>query len=128
MIHFSKNYFTLALVLLFVEIGIGFFAHDQFIRPYIGDLLVVILIYCFVKSFLNTPVLPTAVAVLFFACLIEILQYYKLVEMLGLSHSKLARIILGTSFEWPDIVAYTIGILLVIITELSLKRRKQVMV
>lgn len=123
MIRFSKNYFVLALVFLFIEIFIGFFVHDQFIRPYIGDLLVVILIYCFVRSFLNTPILPTAAGVLFFACLIEILQYFKLVEMVGLNHSKLARIVLGTSFEWPDILAYTIGIILVIVTELLLKRR-----
>ena len=93
------------------------FAHDRIIRPYIGDLLVVILIYCFVKSFLDSPVKPTAIGVLVFAYAVEISQYFHLINLLGLENSSLARIILGTSFEWVDLLAYTIGIVVVIILE-----------
>jgi uncharacterized membrane protein YfcA len=60
LVKFNKTYFALAMLIFGIEILIAKFAHDQIIRPYIGDLLVVILIYCFVKSFLDTPVFKTA--------------------------------------------------------------------
>ena len=119
-LKFSPFYFIAALLLFITEVLIALFVHDQFIRPYIGDFLVVILIYCFVKSFLNTPVVPTALGVLVFAYTVELLQYFRIVEVLGLQHSRAARIIIGSSFEWQDILAYTLGILMVVLVE---KRR-----
>jgi Protein of unknown function (DUF2809) len=80
-------------------------------------MLVVILVYCFVKSFVSTRTVPTAVAVLLFSFFIETLQYLKIVNILGLQQNKLARIIIGTSFSWTDIFMYTIGIGTVIFIE-----------
>ncbi|MBI1228012.1 MAG: DUF2809 domain-containing protein [Bacteroidetes bacterium] len=117
MLRFSKTYFALTLFLFVVECLIGVYAHDRFIRPFIGDLLVVILIYCFLQTFFKLPVVSTAIAVLIFSFIIEALQYYNLVEMLGLQDSKLARIIIGTSFSWYDIWAYVGGIAIVLILE-----------
>ena len=117
MLKINLFYSILTLLLLGVEVLIALFVHDQFIRPYIGDFLVVILIYCFVKSFLNTRVLPTALGVLLFAYTVELLQYFRIVEVLGLQHSRAARIIIGSSFEWLDMLAYTLGILMVILVE-----------
>ncbi|MGG9963631.1 DUF2809 domain-containing protein [Ferruginibacter sp. SUN106] len=116
-LKFSARYFILAILLLVTEILIAVYVHDAIIRPYIGDLLVVILIYCTVKAFINSPVLKTAIAVLLFSFLIETLQYFKIVEVLGLQHSKLARVIIGTSFEWVDIAAYIAGVLVVLFAE-----------
>ena len=118
---FSPFYAFSTLLLFITEVLIALFVHDQFIRPYIGDFLVVILIYCFVKSFLNTPVVPTALGVLVFAYTVELLQYFRIVELLGLQHSKAARIIIGSSFEWQDLLAYTLGILVVVLVEKSNK-------
>ncbi len=114
MFTFRLKYFLAAGLLLFTEIAIALYAHDRFIRPYAGDFLVVILIYCFVRSFLKAPVVVTAFSVLLFAYCVEISQYFQLVKMLGLQHSRLANIILGNSFEWIDMLAYTLGIILVI--------------
>jgi Rad3-related DNA helicase len=88
--------------------------------PYVGDFLVVILLYCFLRSFLTIPVLPTAIFVLVFSYTLEVLQYFNLVERLGLQKYKLARIVIGTSFEWIDLLAYTLGVLFV----LSLEKTK----
>jgi len=33
-------------MLLLIEILIALFVHDEFIRPYVGDALVVIVLYC----------------------------------------------------------------------------------
>lgn len=117
MIRFNKTAFLITLLLFIIEICIAAFIHDDIIRPYIGDLLVVILIYCFFKSFLQIQPLPLAIAVLLFAYGIEILQYFKIVELLGLQHNQLARVVIGTSFAWTDIAMYTIGIILILIAE-----------
>jgi len=114
---FHKNYFILAILLFITEILIALYLNDRIIRPYGGDLLVVILVYCMIKTCLNTPIVPTAIAVLLFAYAVEVLQYFRLIAWLGLQHSRLAYIILGTSFSWTDMLCYTLGIILVIITE-----------
>ena len=75
MLTFKKNYFTAAILLFVVEILIAVFVHDNFVRPYFGDVLVVILIYCFIKSFLKLLVLPAVLLVLIFSFSIEFLQY-----------------------------------------------------
>ncbi len=124
MFRFNRWYFVLTLLLFAIEFIIGADFHDAIIRPYGGDFLVVMLIYCFVKSFINTPVASTALAVLLFSCLVEVSQYFHLVNLLGMQHSKLAKIMLGTSFSVTDLLAYTLGIGLVIVIEnlrLSLK-------
>lgn len=114
---FNLTYFGLAIALFLTEVAIELYVHDNFVRPYIGDLLVVILLYCMVKSVLNAPVLITAISVLIFSYLIETLQYLNITKTLGLENSYAAKILLGTSFAWGDILAYTAGILIVLIFE-----------
>ena len=123
-LKFNRVYFILTLVILLIEILIARFAHDQIIRPYFGDFLVVILIYCFVKTFLNTPVISTSIAVLIFSYLVETMQYFHIVNKLGLQDSSIARTIIGTSFEWIDIIAYTCGIAVVIWLEMAISKKK----
>ena len=117
MLKFNWKYFVLAILLFIVEVLIAVFVNDSFVRPYVGDFLVVILIYCFVKAFWKAPVKPAALAVLLFAYLIEVLQYFEFVKLLGLKHSKLANVVLGNYFQWIDMVAYTLGILFVLLLE-----------
>ena len=114
LLKFNPRYFLYAIILFVTEILIAIFAHDNIIRPYVGDVLVVILIYCAVKAFLNTPVVATAIWVLIFSYVIEALQYFRLVKLLGLHHSSLARTVIGTSFAWTDILAYTIGVAIIL--------------
>lgn len=111
-------------MLLAVEIYIGTFVKDTIIRPYGGDFLVVILLYCFLKSFWNVSVFKVAMIVLIFSFVIEFLQYFKLVEILGLHNNKLASIIIGTSFSWKDLLAYFLGIVTVLIVEFFVHKRQ----
>jgi len=67
MLNFNSKYFYLTIFLLITEIIIAIWVHDAFIRPFGGDFLVVILIYCLVKSFMDSPVSPTILSVLLFA-------------------------------------------------------------
>ncbi len=117
MFTFRFNYFILTIVLLVTEIAIAIFVHDDFGRPYLGDVLVVMLMYCFFKSFVNIAVKKLLVFVLLFAFTIELLQYFKFVKLLGLQHSTFANVVLGNSFAWNDMLAYTAGILIVLFLE-----------
>ena len=38
------TYAAIFAVLLLIEIGIGLFVHDDFLRPYVGDVLVTVLL------------------------------------------------------------------------------------
>jgi hypothetical protein len=118
MFELHKKYIILTLLLLVIEILIAVLVHDDFIRPHIGDLLVVILIYCFLKSFLNISVLTAAICVLLFSYLIELLQYFKIADILGLEHGSVLYVITGNSFSWTDMIIYPTGLLLIIIIEI----------
>jgi hypothetical protein len=122
MFRFQKTYFLLSLLLLLIEILIALFVTDNFIRPYVGDFLVVILLYCFIRSFSATPVFFTCSVVLVLSFSIEIAQYFQLVRLLQLDNNKLATTIIGSSFEWIDLVAYTLGIIFVLLAESNITR------
>ena len=100
--------------------------HDWIIRPYGGDFLVVVLLYCFVRSFLAVPVLPTALSVLVFSYLVEVSQFFHLADRLGFKAPSLARTLLGTYFTWTDLLAYTLGILTVLGVEKLIRRNGKV--
>lgn len=112
--RFNAYYFYWSAILLITEIYIGVFVKDDFVRPYMGDFLVVILIYTFVRAFFKYSIINTAIGVLLFSFLVEILQYFKIVEILGLGSSQLARTIIGTTFGWEDFIAYSLGIVTVL--------------
>jgi len=114
-----KNYLIATVILFIVEVLIAMYMHDAIIRPFGGDYLVVMLVYCFVKSIINTPAVPTALYVLLFSYLVEISQYFHLVSLLGLQNSKLACTIMGTYFSFVDLLCYTLGVLTIIIIEKS---------
>ncbi len=117
MLTFNKKYFFLAVFLFVIEVLIATFFKSGFMRHYVGDFLVVILIYCFIKIFLNIPVFAAAVGVLLFAYFIELLQYLEFVKWIGLGENRLANVVLGNYFEWADMVAYTLGMTTVILFE-----------
>lgn len=114
MFKFQKRYFIFTILLFLIEVIIALFIEDTTIRPYIGDTLVVILMYCGIKSFFDFRVVPLAIGVLLFSYAIEILQYFNLVHMLGIQESRLARIIIGNSFAWGDMIAYTLGFVVIL--------------
>jgi hypothetical protein len=117
MLQFRRNYFLIAIILFTVEIMIALFVTDNIIRPYVGDFLVVILVYCFVRSFFKISILKAAIGTLVFAFVIEFLQYLNFIELIHLKHSRIANLVLGNLFQWIDLIAYTLGVLLVLLIE-----------
>mgnify|MGYP006297939095 CR=1 FL=1 len=117
MLNFNWKYFTLTVVLFVIEVLIAVFIDDQFIRPHVGDFLVVILIYCFLKTFLKISFWYVALFVFVFALTVETLQYFQIVVRLGWGNNQFARTVIGTSFSWKDIVSYAVGTAVIIIFE-----------
>ena len=111
------TYAVFFCVLLFTEILIGLFVHDCFVRPYIGDVLVTVLICCFCKAVIpkDLPALP--IYVLIFAALVEAAQYFDIVGLLGLENNVFLSTIIGTTFSLLDILCYAIGCLVFWIIE-----------
>ncbi len=62
----------LFLILLAIEVLIALFIHDSFVRPYVGDILAVTVVYFFLRIFIpeKYPWLPAAVFA--FATAVEI--------------------------------------------------------
>ncbi len=117
MLRFNPRFFLLTLVLFVIEVLIAVYVHDNFVRPYVGDYLVVMLLYCAVRTFINASPLKIALAVLLFAYCIELLQYFHLVDRLGLAGNTIARTVIGYGFEWLDLLAYTLGVISILLLE-----------
>ena len=114
---FNKTYFLLFTGLFLIEFAIAYFLKDGFIRHTFGDFLVVIMLYCLFRSFLNIKPKPTALLVLIIAFVIEFLQLTNFLEILGLENNIYAKIILGSTFQITDLIAYSLGVLTVLIIE-----------
>ena len=114
---FNVRSFIIFLILFTIEVIIAIYVTQHFIRHWFGDFLIVIMLYYFLKSFLKITPLYMAIAVLIFAYFIEFLQLTKLLEILHLEHNKLANLIFGNTFSITDLIAYTLGIITVLITE-----------
>lgn len=110
------KYLGVFLVLFIIEIYIGVFVHDNIIRPFVGDALIVGVIYFFIRSFIKKVRFLT-VYVFLFACTIEVGQYFNLVSILHIQNFKLARIILGATFDYKDIFSYLIGTIFIYVYE-----------
>jgi len=109
---FNLKFLFIFLAIFIVEILIAKYLHDAYIRPFGGDVLVVILIYAFLRIFLKTDYKKLALGVLIFSFVIEFLQGLHYVNWLGLQDNKFWSIVLGTYFTVYDLLAYFVGYLI----------------
>ena len=123
--RFNVTYFFMFTGMFLVELMIALFVRDSFIRPFVGDVLVVVLLYLFLRVFLMCGKAPLVAGVLLFAWAIEVGQYFNLVSILGLQDFKVARVVIGSTFDMMDLLAYSVGAFLLMIPELLFLRRKQ---
>ena len=123
-LKFKFKYFIVFVIIFIIEVFIALYLHDSFIRPYFGDFLVVILIYCFVISFVNFSKYKVALFVLLFAYCIEFAQCFNVLLLLGLENMSLAKVVLGNSFAIEDLVLYTLGFGVIVLVEFLIDRNK----
>lgn len=117
----SRRYYTAWFLFIFTcEVFIALFLNDKIIRPYGGDFLVVIMIYCSLMMIWRLSILNALIIVLLFSFTIEFLQLIDIVELLKYKPPEIVMIVLGSSFSWWDLLAYTAGLLIVLVTEVYL--------
>ena len=116
-------YFITFLFLLLTEILIALFVKDSFIRPYIGDVLVIILICAFLRIFFpeKPKFLPLSATV--FGIPVEFLQYFDFAAFLGAESNRFISILLGRTFDIKDIFCYAAGGILFFAAELITRRK-----
>lgn len=115
-------YGVVTLVIFLVEFLIARYVHDSFIRPYVGDVLVVILLYTFVRIFVPEKWPFLSLFIFFFAACVELLQLVNIVELLGLESNRYLKIIVGSVFDVSDILCYGVGCVLMGVHEIMLRR------
>ena len=118
-------YFIVFALLFAAEVLIALFVHDSFIRPFVGDVLVVILLCAFLRILIPEKIKFMPVFATAFAVAVEIMQYFDFVKLLGLENNAVLSTALGRTFDIKDIVCYTIGGLIFFIAETLLRRRRR---
>lgn len=96
---------------------IALFVHDTIIRPYIGDVLVIILMYTFIRGIIKKSIKYLPIYLLVFASSVELAQYYNIVNLLNLQDYRLISVIIGNTFDIKDILCYLIGTVVLMIWE-----------
>jgi hypothetical protein len=120
-----RRYALVALLLFATEVLIATrFAHVPLVRGSLGDVLVVMLLYCLVLSLRDVRRLRLAAAVFLFACAIELAQHFEVAPLLGLRHGSVASIVLGSTFQWTDILCYFIGCVAALVLDPSGRLRR----
>ncbi|MBQ7045817.1 MAG: DUF2809 domain-containing protein [Clostridia bacterium] len=99
----------LTLFIFIIEILIALFVRDAFLRPYVGDMLVTVLICSFIRIFFPQKIKYLPIFVFLFALAVEIGQYFDFVTLLGLSNIRFFKILLGATFSIADIFCYLFG-------------------
>ncbi len=103
-------YIIIFIAIFAVETCIALFVHDNLVRPYIGDVIVMWAVYCLAQIILGGRFGSYKVAVgsLIFAFFVELLQKFRIVDVLGIK-SPVLRTIIGTSFAPADLICYLAG-------------------
>ena len=116
-LKFSLKYFLLTIAIFLIEVLIATKLKDIFfVRAYLGDVIVVLLIYTFIKCFFTINNNQKLIfGILIFSCLVEFAQYFNIAEKLGFRRGSLMYIVIGNSFSWIDILCYAAGCLLLYI-------------
>lgn len=118
-------YAIVTFCLIVIEVLIAIFIHDKFIRPYIGDVIVVVVIYTFIRIFIPEKCNLLPLWVFIFAAGVEVLQLFHIVDLLGLGSIRFFRILIGSVFDLHDILCYAVGCMLLGVYEIIIYKSKK---
>ncbi|EPG0531753.1 DUF2809 domain-containing protein [Vibrio harveyi] len=111
-LRFSVKNGLKSLVCFIALVVIALYVRDSFIRPTFGDVLVVVWLYYFLASMFSMPVNWLVSLVVLIAFAVELGQLLQIAAWLGIESSSPLAVILGATFDWKDLLAYSIGGLL----------------
>ncbi len=110
------------ILLLSVEVCIALFVRDDFVRPYLGDVLAVVTVYCGARIVFPQRFRWLSAAVLLLAAGVELLQLTELSSLFG--EGSFMAILLGSVFDPKDLLCYFIGGLLCFALDLLMFLRR----
>lgn len=116
-------FLALFVFLFFVEVLIALYMHDDFIRPYVGDMIVTMVVWSFARIIFPEKFRLMSLYVMIFAILVEVGQYFNYVDILGITNPILVTM-MGTSFAWADIACYAVGCVVAAIVDFVKFRKK----
>ena len=106
---FAAASFLFVLLALLATLG----AHTGWLRGFFGDVLAVVWLYYVFRAVLAGPPLPLALAAFLVGCALELMQY-----LVALRHWRIPyrvlRIVLGSTADWMDVLAYALGLAIVL--------------
>ncbi|WP_224790329.1 DUF2809 domain-containing protein [Pseudomonas fluorescens] len=97
-------------MVLLATLGAGW----GWVRGFVGDLLAVMCVYCAFGAVVNARPPLLACAALLIGLSVEFAQYALSIHNWHISHPFL-RIAFGSTPDWWDVVAYVIGVLLILV-------------
>jgi len=112
---FKSRSFIIFITILLIEIILALYIRDGFFRPFVGDILVILLVYYFIKAFTDIHTKLLWLYIFIFATLIEVGQYFNLLELLNLQNNRVLSVVLGSTFDLKDIFCYFIGSMIVFV-------------
>ncbi len=119
------GYLAAAIVLFAIEVLIALFVRDDFVRPYLGDVLAVALVYTGLRAVTPLGVNAALAVTLAIAFAIEVAQALGLLAASGLGDNAVARVVLGGTFDWVDLAAYAIGAVIIALIERARETRER---
>ena len=115
-------YAVLFSALFIIEILIALFVKDNFIRPYIGDVLVTTLLCCLCRVIIPKGVRFLPIYVFVFSAVVELMQYFDIVKLLSLENNRLLSTVIGRTFSVVDLLCYAIGCIAFVGVETAIKK------
>ena len=116
-------YAVLFVLLMLIEIYIAAFVTNVFVRSYLGDVFITLLICFFVQAVIPKKISLLPIWVFLFALAVEIGQYFDVVKLLGLDDYKLISVWFGRCYSFYDVICYAVGCLIFVVVDfLFLKR------
>jgi hypothetical protein len=104
------NYLVIAAILFVVEVAIARgYIPGAFVRNSVGDILVIPLLYFFLRGVTKATPLVALIIGLAAGLTAEVLQYLHLADLLGFKKGSLPYIVLGNTFSSLDLLMYGIG-------------------
>lgn len=100
-----------------------FLNDNRFIRGFVVDIIIILLIYFLIKAFYDFNSLKLVTFTLALSYITEFSQYLQLAHLLGLEHNPIARLVIGSVFDPYDLIAYTIGAFLVYLIDTKLIKK-----
>lgn len=116
------SFLAVFVLLLAVEVLIALFVHDDFVRPYVGDMIVTVVVWSFLRIIFPDKFKLMSLYVMIFAILVEVGQYFHYTELLGITNPILVTMI-GTTFAWADIACYAVGCIVAAVADTVMFRK-----